>query len=352
MFFWLFYGCFFSSTALKAQPYCVVPDSATHTAVSIANYISAQHSAELEKVTCAYHWVVQHLVYDADSMYSFMVGDQDSLLVAATLRRRKGVCENYAGLLTALLREMKITAVVVKGYVKENGRLRRAGHSWVAFQYQQQWWLCDPTWESKTATHFNYWMKRGEELIETHMPFDPIWQLLPNPWSYDDFSRGYRRSDAHIKNWQINDSVKAMLTSNDSAKYSAAYRRIKANGTPNLLVKTWLDYLNMKIAVEFEKQDAHNYQQVVTMINEVSFTFNQYAEWRNGNAYLPLQIRFWKEKMQASLDLLSKAKAQANLIGKAFPNQQYDTGYMLERIQLLLDKCKVAAGWVATLKVP
>jgi len=65
-----------------------------------------------------------------------------------------------------------------------------------AVKVGNKWRLYDPIWSAGIVNDGSKFVKKynpmwnntaPEEMIKTHMPCDPIWQLLKNPVSYDDF---------------------------------------------------------------------------------------------------------------------------------------------------------------------
>ena len=131
------------------------------------------------------------------------------------LAQRRTVCSGYAALTVALCLLCEIPAYSVTGHAKSNARIgtssaQRLGHAWVAVHIDGRWMLSDPTWASAAiddesiAQHERwdlsdeltaastgadnvvaesvvddyYYLPSAAELLPTHLPEDPQWQLL------------------------------------------------------------------------------------------------------------------------------------------------------------------------------
>jgi hypothetical protein len=137
--------------------------------VAKAAEIVYNSSSVIESVERIYNFVIENIEYDfelAETVQSGYVPDVDLVL-----ERGKGICFDYAALMTAMLRSRGIPTKLVIGYV---GELR---HAWISvyseeigwidniIQYEGiDWRLLDPTFaassnqcddESYIATHFH-----------------------------------------------------------------------------------------------------------------------------------------------------------------------------------------------------
>lgn len=126
------------------------------------------------------------------------------------VKHRKGVCEDYSLLFDAIVRELGFASYVIEGYTKNgDGRANRSlGHTWNAVKVNSRWKLYDPTWgagyvenEKKFVKSYNqeWYDVDSEEMIKTHMPLDPIWQLSNSPMSYESFERNLSNIESEVK---------------------------------------------------------------------------------------------------------------------------------------------------------
>ncbi len=106
--------------------------------------------------------------------------------IAKPLRTKKGICENYAALFTAVCGQAGIESVVVIGYTKQRGFVDFIPHAWCAALVDGSWRLFDPTWGSGYVDKGKFVRKMNEDyfcaapdaFIKSHMPFDYLWQFL------------------------------------------------------------------------------------------------------------------------------------------------------------------------------
>ena len=173
-----------------------IPDSSTHTVSSLARYINASFTAETDKARAAFVWVARNIRYDRENMYLLEFEREPAEVVQETLSKRRGVCRHYADLYKALASAVGVPTYVVPGYTS----LRDAiGHAWCASRIEGQWYLMDPTWALETRMvngkplvvfRDDYFRMRPAQAIESHMPFDPLWQLLKAPRTPEQFQYG------------------------------------------------------------------------------------------------------------------------------------------------------------------
>jgi len=164
-----------------------IPDSLANSTADIAGYVTSHFDGERPKVRAIYTWVTANLKYDKDSASIINSGINPEAKINVALRRRKGVCENFAAIFNDICLRAGLTSFVINGYTKQSGTVDRAGHSWCAVFINKEWYLCDPTWDEGSGLNSKYFLVPPTEFIETHMPFDPLWQLLNYPISHGQF---------------------------------------------------------------------------------------------------------------------------------------------------------------------
>ncbi|MEP7110241.1 MAG: transglutaminase domain-containing protein [Ferruginibacter sp.] len=317
-----------------------IPAGETYSTSSIAGYVQSNFKTDLEKLRAIYTWVITNIRYDKDSMYHINWSMDPGEKISATLRRRKGVCENYAALFTDIAIKSGFKCFVVNGFTNESGSVNRAGHSWCAVSLQQQWYLCDPTWDVGCEGNTKYFLANPAQFIETHIPFDPLWQLLENPLTENDFSRGFFHSKKSHLAFNFSDSVKAFLQLDSLRQLEAASRRIREAGIENERQKDWLAYNQMKIAIIYGENDMNLYNSAVTDLNNANAIFNDFVQYRN-NRFIPVRP---DTQINALLDpipvLLSSALKKLDQMGQAVENFQYDAGTIKNRLGILAGRVK------------
>lgn len=177
------------------------PGYATTSVERLAVYLTAEADDDAERARAIYIWITNNIAYSDTTITNGWLGTPENAQqqqAAQVLKNRAAVCEGFANLYKALCEAAGLRAEVVTGAVKEeNGTIADVGHAWNAVEVAGEWYLTDPTWGSGYADYWRPQMQRefqnwyflitGQEMIETHLPDDPIWQLLENPLTEQEF---------------------------------------------------------------------------------------------------------------------------------------------------------------------
>ena len=108
--------------------YLVAPDT-----VALGAALCAGLSQPLDKVAAVYDHVVQHIQYDdekAATVQSGYLPDLDEIL-----RIKKGICFDYAAVMTAMLRSQQVPCKLVVGYA---GSIY---HAWISVWTEEDGWI-------------------------------------------------------------------------------------------------------------------------------------------------------------------------------------------------------------------
>ncbi|RYY09525.1 MAG: hypothetical protein EOO36_22090, partial [Cytophagaceae bacterium] len=221
-----------------------VPDSSARTAAGLARYIVASFAGEADRARAAFVWVARHIRYDMANQFLLEYEREPAVVVQETLDQRRGVCRHYAELYSAVANQAGVLTYVVPGY----SSLRDAvGHAWCASRIDGQWQLLDPTWAAGRVVNNQfvfqlnneYFRMSPRQAIEVHMPFDPLWQLLPAPRTPEQFQGG-RVPPTPQPAFAVADSVALYTQQTMTQRLHAANRRIAQNGVRNGLIYTYL----------------------------------------------------------------------------------------------------------------
>lgn len=102
-------------------------------AVAVSDQLSQGAADPMEIVTSIYHYVVDNLIYDYEKAKTVQSGYLPN--VDVTLAEKKGICFDYASLMTAMLRAQDIPTKLVIGYT---GQLY---HAWISVYLPEQGWI-------------------------------------------------------------------------------------------------------------------------------------------------------------------------------------------------------------------
>jgi len=107
--------------------------NADNDAVAIASTLSYGAKDDLEVVNRIYEYVIGNIVYDYDKLKSVTSGYLPT--IDETLHSKKGICFDYASLMTAMLRSQRIPTKLVIGYAGEQY------HAWISVYTKETGWI-------------------------------------------------------------------------------------------------------------------------------------------------------------------------------------------------------------------
>lgn len=338
--------CLSSATAQLFDEYGYVdakalrmPDSITFSTAGIAGYIQSNFKTETEKFRAAYTWITSNINYNKDSMYFRFWGEDPERKLSSVLKTRKGVCENFASLLSRIADRCGITCYVVNGYSKPGGFIDYTGHSWCAVYLDKKWYLSDPTWDAGNHQPYRYFLAEPIDFINTHMPFDYLWQLSDRPISNKEFRQGYL-TGKNMAFFNYNDSAFAYLKADTLQQMEDISRRMKKAGLEIDDIRTWYAYNEMKIFIVYQEKDMNNFNLAVADLNKAKKRFNDFVQFRNNN-FQPAKTDTEINGLFAAIDtLLFSAQNKLNEIGGKIENFQYDTDGLKNNLDVLQARVK------------
>jgi hypothetical protein len=218
-----------STTCLPAQYASIdryarqAPDSLSQNLPALAAYFSVEAQNETEIARAIYTWTAHYLQYDNQAEQQ---GKRINQNLRDVLTRRKGLCMDYALLYEALCQYADLKCQKIDGYAAPRlteGRKvpEKADHSWNAVWADGQWHLLDATWnevpdESHQVYSTSYFFTPPSIFILTHLPEQPMWQLLPCPVSVEAFSKIhtvlYQQVTRQDSCFSYTDSIFALLS--------------------------------------------------------------------------------------------------------------------------------------------
>lgn len=162
---------------LKSTPHCQSDNKKIKKRV---NKLISGKNGDLDKAKAIYDYIVNNISYDYDDYNDINSSKpQDAVTV---LNRKKGVCEGYANLLTAMYRAAGIPAINFHGLVDHGYRDSINGftdsrHAWTLAYINGSWKCFDATWDSNSTENENgrqyngpdTWVYFGFNVV-THAP--------------------------------------------------------------------------------------------------------------------------------------------------------------------------------------
>ena len=249
--------------------------------------LTKNKTKDREKTYAVYAWVAQNIEYDFLGVENVTLGFESSRVISEALEKRKGVCQHYAELFHALAAASGLKSIVVFGYTRQNGKIDKVPHAWNALMIDSAWYLFDPTWGSgyfdgsayQHAFREKYFMVQPQQMISSHMPFDPLFQFLNNPVSHENFKKGkFIPGEQPI---DFTNEINDYLSLPEEQQVKESMERIQDFGIANTMVRGYYSNLNRrhKVYVANQQVDLHN--QAIELFNEVVTQYNQYASEMN-----------------------------------------------------------------------
>ncbi|HRY33758.1 MAG TPA: transglutaminase domain-containing protein [Bacteroidales bacterium] len=271
------------------QTIAAVPDSLSHSLEDLSGFFISQCK---DPVTCyrvIFRWITTNIRYDMDNMFTVYDYQSKDEIVKDALSQRKGVCMHFAELFNAIARRCGLRSYTVPGYTRQNGLMDLLPHLWCAVETPSGWYFIDPAWGSghvenntfiRKVNDF-YFLTKPEDLIQSHMPFDPLWQLLPHPLTAKEFYDGLSRGDPKRGVFNYSDSIAAYDRQSEIERLRASERRIQANGVTNAMTYERLEHIKREIAFHRNKSGVEQYNLAVHTYNEGIQMLNSFIQYRN-----------------------------------------------------------------------
>jgi len=178
------------------------PRSVAKSSKTLVDYLTKNADTDLEKVRAIYIWMVDNIKYDFAGLEKRKSADQawaEKQSAPTVLKYKKGVCQGYANLFIELAEQAGLEAIFVTGNTKkQRGRIPRTGHAWNVVKIDEEWKIIDATWgagaadsnsPNATKNQEKFFLSDPSELILSHFPNDPVFQLSPNPVLFAEFEK-------------------------------------------------------------------------------------------------------------------------------------------------------------------
>ena len=317
-----------------------IPNSQAKSTAGIASYVTSHVNGERNKVRAIYAWVTSNIRYDKDSATLINTDINPDARITAALRRRRGVCENFAAIFNDICTKAGLTSFVISGYTKQSGFVDRSGHSWCAVWVDKNWYLFDPTWDEGSSSNTKYFMVSPAEFIESHMPFDPLWQFLDYPISHEQFYKGNFSKERGAAYFNFSDSVTAFIQMDSLTRYQSSAMRIEKQGLYNFRVKDNYNYVKMHIEMINQDKDVDLYNSSVADLNEVTTTLNNFIQYRN-KQFTPGKTDSELKALLEGVDTkLNTSLKKLNEVDKSQATLTLSTEPIRTRLEALLNKIK------------
>ena len=331
-YYFLFFVLFFSAfsfgqvktnyTLIDAKT-AKIPSELCNSTTEIANYINSNFKTENDKIRAIFYWTTSNISYDVKNMFTDNSKETSLEKIEYSLKNKTGVCINYAEIFSDLCQKTGIRCEIIKGYTQQNGRIATLSHAWCAAKINQKWSLFDPTWGAGYVNNGQFTKKQNNlffntepsKFIETHMPYDYMWQFLNYPISNQEFYDLKFQINKTKPNYDFNKEIERSLTLSETDKIWETRKRIEQNGIKNKLIQ---DYLNYKKT----EQEVLNHNASVEKLNKIGVEYNQgiayfndYINYRNKKFKPTLSDDEISRMIETPKEILSKCQENIDSLG-------------------------------------
>lgn len=320
--------------------YVNIPSSETSTTTDISAFIKKHFDSDDKKISAIYNWITSNIKYDADSIHYVILDEDNEQRATFALRRKKGVCENFAAIFNDLCLKCNIPSFAIEGFTKQMGSIDRTPHVWCAAFVDNQWKFYDPTWDAGyirngsfiNEIRNNYFKIAPEYFIQTHLPFDPLFQFLTYPITYKEFISGNLNQEGQKHYFNYIDSINAYKKMDRLAQYLSALTRIKNAGWPPSKIDTKLKRVQLEIEVINQDTDMDLYNSAVSDYNGAIQFLNTFLAYRN-NQFQPLKSKEEVERLfEKTKELISSANIKLKKVNSSKATLTLDTGDVQKKL--------------------
>ena len=260
------------------------------TKVSVAGFINTHFTGEEDKIAAIFYWTTHAIAYDLPGSINGQYDTQTSPeKVQSALTTRKGVCMHYAEVFKALADASQIPVELVSGYTKQYGKISTQTHQWCAAKLNGKWELFDPTWgagvviENQYQDHFNtyYFRTPPADLIQSHYPFEYLWQLLPNPMSPAQFKSNEPELQPQKISCNPTVELESYLALTEIEKSKLELNHLQMMGISNPMLRAQETYLKREISYFGLNSTSDKLSQLVDEFNASISAYNKVVMFRN-----------------------------------------------------------------------
>jgi transglutaminase/protease-like cytokinesis protein 3 len=294
-----------------------IPESMTNSTSDISDYINSKFSTSGDKSRAIFIWIATNIQYDIANMFTLRADLNPAEIVDRTLKKRKGVCINYAELFNELANKVGIKSYVISGYTKQSGIIDKLPHAWCVALIDSEWFMFDPTWGSGTIENAkfikqindDYCKAKPEYFINSHMPFDPLWQFLTFPVTYQAFYENKTQLDRNEPYFNFKDSLSVYDNQSEIERLISSRNRIEKNTGLNSLVLERLQYIKRKIVYYQNNQFDLQYNAAITSFNNGISLLNIFSKYYN-KQFRPLKSDSEIQQMIDTVEICFKNTRQ------------------------------------------
>lgn len=294
-----------------------IPKTMERTSELIAQYINEEFRNENDKIRAVFIWTTKNISYDLKGLYTINKYKGKQKLIEETLGKRIALCQGYATLFNDLADKVGIKSYIISGYTKQNGEVKERGHAWNIAKIDNRWYVFDPTWGAGHILNSNQYIKAinndyfkivPKEIINSHMPIDPLWQLLNYPISNQAFYDGEITMDHNKALFNFSDSIALFDKQTKLEQYRSSLRRIKKRGIKNKVIEKHIEYLEVEIDYHHNHTNIEQFNLAIDNFNQGVRLYNEFIIYRSKEFKPRKSDKKIQEMLDTTINSLSLAR--------------------------------------------
>lgn len=301
-----------------------IPESLTTTTKGISDYINSNFTTENQKIRAVYFWTANNISYDVPNMFEPNGVETSDEKIAKALTKRKGVCIHYAEVFNSVANQSGIKTYIIPGYTKQFGKVAPISHAWCISKVDGKWFVFDPTWGAgylegkKYVKKMNNTFFKAEpaKIINSHMPFDYLWQLLNTPVTNEEFISGKPDAAKPKMNFDFATEIENYDKLADSEKAFQASQRIEKNGLLNNLILDFYDSKKKEFTILNQNKSVDKLNAVSDLLNETISYLNDFILFRNRKFKPKQSDETLKKMMQDIKDKMKQCQEDVYKVGQ------------------------------------
>ena len=276
------------------------PADVQHSTASVANQIQLKFDDSEDQLKAAFFWTSNSIEYATEQLRKNAQYKSKDHLISVTMKSRRAVCQGFSEVFNEICHHLGFEAYVVSGYTsQENLIFSNTGHAWNAVKVNDEWFLFDPTWaaghylvkESKRghnrsnyvkAFTAEYFKRRPDEFIKTHMPFDPLWQFTDHIITYKNFDQK-RFKNSLKKTINYNEIIDHLPYLTEIQRFQNELNRIQLIGKGNQVAIKNLRNLKRNLQIALDNKEGEKYNASLEIQLRAIELFNNYVDNYNIN---------------------------------------------------------------------
>ena len=267
-----------------------MPVDSAQTINGISNYIKANFVSETDRIRAVYYWTAHTISYDVDNMFEVNFDENLKDRIARTFKAQKGTCFDYSNIFNQLATAVGIKSMVVSGYTKWNKlKVDNLSHAWNAARIDNKWYLFDVTWGSGYVINgvFNRYlddkkfMVDPELMINTHMPFDYLWQFREYPVTNQEFMDGVYLGDDQKQKFDFVKEIERFESLPKVDQLKEVSDRIEKGGMRNQHISQAFVHAKTAWRNESEREKGKQYTEIINQFNKANRLLNDFIMYRN-----------------------------------------------------------------------